>query len=287
MGGEKVRFQKKINNNVAWLRAEDGEKIIAIGNGISYGKTVGQKVRLEDIERIFKSETMNETQQNSINRLIENLSSDILILAEEISQQAADSLGIPKLDDSHFLALADHLNYAVKRSGETYDYPETLRWEVQKMYPKEFEAAIDSLYLIEKKTGIRLPRSEQTFLTYHFVNAQYDTGKNVQTALLTELINRSIELIQYHYQVMLDQNSVNYIRFVTHLRYFILRQMHQNEKGTTVDAQLIEIVQKNYRKANQVAEKVGRMLENNVNRPVKDEELFYLTLHIERVTTKD
>lgn len=282
-----MRFQKKINNNVAWLRAEDGEKIIAIGNGISYGKTVGQKVRLEDIERIFKSETMNETQQNSINRLIENLSSDILILAEEISQQAADSLGIPKLDDSHFLALADHLNYAVKRSGETYDYPETLRWEVQKMYPKEFEAAIDSLYLIEKKTGIRLPRSEQTFLTYHFVNAQYDTGKNVQTALLTELINRSIELIQYHYQVMLDQNSVNYIRFVTHLRYFILRQMHQNEKGSTVDAQLVEIVQKNYRKANQVAEKVGRMLENKVNRPVKDEELFYLTLHIERVTTRD
>nr|WP_242586554.1 PRD domain-containing protein [Enterococcus sp. DIV0869a] len=102
---------------------------------------------------------------------------------------------------------------------------------------------------------------------------------------LAELINRAIEIIQYHYQIILDQNSVNYIRFVTHLRYFILRQIN-HESSDKIDTQLIDIVKKNYRKSFQAAEKVGKMIENNQKCEVNADELFYLTLHIERVTER-
>lgn len=285
-GGQIVWFQKKINNSVAWLKDENGDKVIAIGKGISFGKQFGQEIRDEEIERVFHPDEDREKEQSILHKAIENISSDVLMLTEEISDQAATALGIPKFDDSHFLALVDHLNYALKRNAiDIFDYPDNLRWEVKKLYPKEHEIAIDTLYYIEKKTGIRLPKSEQTFLTYHFVNAQYDSNANVQSAQLADLINRAIEIIQYHYQMILDQNAVNYIRFVTHLRYFILRQI-SHEQTSKIDQKLIDVVTKSYKKAYQAAEKVGKMIEKKQECEVNSEELFYLTLHIDRVTER-
>ncbi|MGX7263015.1 PRD domain-containing protein [Enterococcus crotali] len=281
-----MQFHKKINNSVAWVIDDNGDKVIAMGKGISFGKQAGQEVKHEEIERVFHSNDEDKKEQNVLYKAIENITADTLLLTEEISEQAAVALGIPKFDDSHYLALADHLSHALKRSAsDTFDYPENLRWEVKNLYPKEHEIAVDSLYYIEKKIGIRLPKSEQTFLTYHFVNAQYDSRVNLQSMQLAELINRAIEIIQYHYQIILDQNSVNYIRFVTHLRYFILRQIN-HESSDKIDAQLIDIVKKNYRKSFQAAEKVGKMIENNQKCEVNADELFYLTLHIERVTER-
>ncbi len=281
-----MKFQKKINNSVAWVINEQNEKVIAMGKGISFGRQKGEEISREEIERIFTPETQQK-ETNVLYQAIENISDDVLLLTEEISEQASKTLGIESLDDSHYLALADHLNYALKRSSQdTLDYPENLRWEVKKLYPQENEVAIDALYTIEKKTGIRLPKSEQTFLTYHFVNAQYDAKSNIHSSQLATLINRAIEIIEYHYQMTLDQNSVNYIRFNTNLRYFILRQLNQEKEAKTVDEQLIEVVKSNYRKAYQAAEKVGKMIEAKQGAEVNNDELFYLTLHINRVTER-
>lgn len=280
-----MQFQKKINNSVAWVIDDNGNKVIAMGKGISFGKQAGQDISSDEIERIFHPNDESR-EQNILYRAIENIKPDVLLLTEEISEKAAKTLGISKFDDSHYLALADHLNHALKRSNsDTFDYPENLRWEVKNLYPKEHEVAVDALYYIEKKTDIRLPKSEQTFLTYHFANAQYDSKANFQSMHLAELVNRAIEIIQYHYQLILDQNSVNYIRFITHLRYFILRQVnHENTKR--IDEQLIDIVKKNYRKAYQAAEKIGKMIEAKQSSEVNADEIFYLTLHIERVTER-
>jgi len=281
-----LKFQKKINNSVAWVINEQNEKVIAMGKGISFGRQTGEDISREEIERIFTPETQQK-ETNVLYQAIENISDDVLLLTEEISEQASKTLGIEGFDDSHYLALADHLNYALKRSSQdTLDYPENLRWEVKKLYPQENEVAIDALYIIEKKTGIRLPKSEQTFLTYHFVNAQYDAKANIHSSQLATLINRAIEIIEYHYQMTLDQNSVNYIRFNTHLRYFILRQLNQEKEVRTIDEQLIEVVKTNYRKAYQAAEKVGKMIEAKQGAEVNNDELFYLTLHINRVTER-
>lgn len=281
-----MKFQKKINNSVAWVINEENEKVIAMGKGISFGRQTGEDISREEIERIFTPETQQKG-SNVLYQAIENISDDVLLLTEEISEQASKTLNIEGFDDSHYLALADHLNYALKRSSQdTLDYPENLRWEVKKLYPQENEVAIDALYTIEKKTGIRLPKSEQTFLTYHFVNAQYDVRANIHSSQLATLINRAIEIIEYHYQMTLDQNSVNYIRFNTHLRYFILRQLNQEKEPKIVDEQLIEVVKNNYRKAYQAAEKVGKMIEAKQGAEVNNDELFYLTLHINRVTER-
>lgn len=279
-----MHFQKKINNNFAW--AVDGrEHVIVTGKGIAFGKEAGQELPAAEIQRVFRPEQMDQDSK-VIGQTFENIDSDVLSLTQELVQMVQDKFKNVLFNDSHFLALADHLSYALKRSGSA-DYPENLRWEVQKTYPQEYELALDSLYLIEKRTGIRLPKSELTFLTYHYVDAQNNSEGTIQSAKLAELTNRAIEIVQYHYQLILDQNSANYVRFVTHLRFFILRQLHQgSEEVPKVDPQLLEIVKENYKKAFQGAQKVGKMLIEIMGCQVSEEELFYLTLHIDRVTRR-
>ena len=284
----RVKFQKKINNSVAWATDKNGERVIVFGKGISFGKTEGALLESTEIERIFKADDSDTKGIQAIKHAVAEISEDVLALAELISEHGAKLLGIDQFDNSHYLALADHLNYALKRGTENgFDYPENLRWEVRKLYPKEYDAAIDALYLIEKKTGIRLPKSEQPFLTYHFVNAQYDSEINMQSMQLADLMGRSIEIIQYHYHIILNQNSTNYIRFVTHLRYFILRLNHHEEDHLPkVDEQLLKIVKQNYRKAYQAAEKVTKMISIQTKQEISNDEIFYLTLHIDRVTQR-
>lgn len=283
-----LRFQKKINNSVAWILDDNQQRVIAIGKGISFGKKSGDLLDASEVERVFTPEDNGQTDAQLIKQVVVDIPANILELTELISAQAAQSLGISQFDNSHFLALADHLNYALKRSSnDMADYPENIRWEVKRLYPKEHEAAIDAMYLIEKKTGIRLPQNEPTFLTYHFVNAQYDSETNIQSMKLAELIGRSIEIIQYHYQLIMNRNTTSYSRFVVHLRYFILRLNHHDiADSTKVDQQLIEMVKKNYRKAYQASEKVAKMLSTQTNTDISQDELFYLTLHIDRVTQK-
>lgn len=279
-------FQKKINNNFAW--ALDGkEHVIVGGNGISFNKTPNEQIPDSEIERIFRPADLKQN-NTIVGKTFEEIDSKILSLTQALTKRVEKRLPQVDFNSSHFLALADHLEFALKRSG-TNDYPENLRWEVQKTYPQEYEAALDSLYFIEKETGIRLPKSELTFLTYHYVDAQsnYQLGQG-QSIKLAELTNRAIEIVQYHFQIILNQNSANYVRFVTHLRFFILRQLHHGQESVPqVDQQLLAIVQKNYRKAYQAAEQVGKMLTEKVNCKVSQEELFYLTLHIDRVTRRE
>lgn len=283
-----MKFQKKINNSVAWILDDNQQRVIAIGKGISFGKKCGDLLDSSEIERVFTPEDNEQIDAQLTKQIVIDIPASILELTELISSQAAQSLGISQFDNGHFLALADHLNYALKRTTDgVSDYPENIRWEVKRLYPREHEAAIDALYLIEKKTGIRLSQNEPTFLTYHFVNAQYDSKTNILSMKLTELIGRSIEIIQYHYQLILNRNTTNYSRFIVHLRYFILRLNHHDAEtgySTKVDEQLIEMVRKNYRKAYQASEKVAKMLNSQTNTVISQDELFYLTLHIDRVT---
>lgn len=283
-----LKFQKKINNNVAWILDENQQRVIAIGKGISFDKKYGDLVETSEIERVFAPEDKEHENSHLTKQFVIDIPANILELTELISSQTAESLGIPQFDNSHFLALADHLNYALKRaSNDVTDYPENIRWEVKRLYPKEHEAAIDAMHLIEKKTGIRLSENEPTFLTYHFVNAQYDSEANIQSMKLAELIGRSIEIIQYHYQLIMNRNTTSYSRFVVHLRYFILRlNHHDSSEFSQVDQQLKEMVKINYRKAYQASEKIAKMLTAQTNTDISQDELFYLTLHIDRVTQK-
>lgn len=84
----------------------------------------------------------------------------------------------------------------------------------------------------------------------------------------------------------LDENSFNYSRFVTHLRYFAQRLM-QKELNSADDDFLYEQVKSKYHEAYCCTEKIEAYLRKAHNSHLSKDEKVYVTLHIHRVTKRN
>lgn len=48
-----------------------------------------------------------------------------------------------------------------------------------------------------------------------------------QTMTTTKIINNILNIVKYHYGIELDEDSLNYHRFLTHLRYLAYRLLNR------------------------------------------------------------
>ncbi|GAF13742.1 beta-glucoside bgl operon antiterminator, BglG family [Bacillus sp. JCM 19045] len=275
---------KSFNNNIALVEDASGTEWIVLGNGVGFGKEKGSIVHDADIKKKFVAASHSNSRQPFL-AMIENMPVAIFETTEQMIRTAEAVIGV-QLNQQLFLALADHIHHAVKRANEELDYPHTNRWELQKLYPKEHQAAVEAIRDVYDTLDVILPKSEETFLTYHFVNAQGRQAQLSETMKMTEAINRIISVIEYHYDMELNEQSINYLRLLTHLRYFLLRQLHgekldQNE----MDDDLIEMIQGKYAKAFDCADKIARILHKHYSWEITQNEKVYLTLHIWRLIT--
>ena len=130
-----MKIEKVLNNNV--IQALDNNvEYIVMGKGLGFQKKVGDLVDKEKIEKTFVLENTEVVEEWS--RVYVNLPDgemqvflNILTFAEAVLQT--------KFNPSFFIALADHLHYAIERSREGVSLQNPLAWEVRKFYPREYE----------------------------------------------------------------------------------------------------------------------------------------------------
>jgi len=269
---------KSFNNNVALVEDASGTEWVVLGNGVGFGKEKGSLINEEKIKKKFIAAS-----RRPFVDMIEEIPISIFETTEKMIQTAEAVIGAT-LNQQLFLALADHVHHAVKRVHENADYPHTNRWELQKLYPKEHQAAVEAIRVVYDTSDIILPKSEETFLTYHFVNAQGRSAQLSETMKMTEAINQVITVIEYHYELELNEQSLNYLRLLTHLRYFLLRQIHGEKLDQNdMDDDLVEMIKAKYQKAFGCANKIARILNKHYSWDITQNEKIYLTLHVNRL----
>ncbi len=270
---------------MALVEDSSGLEWIVMGTGVGFQKKKGDPIDDSSIRRKFVAE--QSTTRKPLLQVLKDMDSEVLDVSVEIIKDAESQLEVT-FNNNIYLTLADHLNFAVKRAHESIDYADTSRWEVKNLYPKEYKAAKDAIRLVFDRLDVLLPKSEETFLTYHFVNGQQSKKTQIEETLkMTEVINRIIEIVQYHFQLKLDEESLNYTRFITHLRYFFIRQYKQDPVDSEeMDQTLLEVVKNKYEKAYQAAEKIAALLNQKYGWTVSPNEILYLTLHVWRVTNR-
>lgn len=95
----------------------------------------------------------------------------------------------------------------------------------KKILSKEFEIGLKALDFIEEEIGVKLPEDEAANIALHLVNSQVNNScKEVEDiAKQTKMINDILNIVRYTYNIKLDENSLSYDRFITHLRFFFKR----------------------------------------------------------------
>lgn len=277
-----MRFLKSYNNSVALVENEQGKEEIVIGKGIGFGLKKGDQIDQEKIERRF----ITAEEQESIMQL-KDISAKTLELTTKVIKLAEPKLNI-KFNDFQYLALADHIDFALTRSEDSIDMNATnTRWEVRNLFPEEYTVAKNAIAVIEKATTQKLPASESILMTYHFVNATSNDAKLQETIQITQLITEIIKIVSYEYQLELDQQSFNYSRFVSHLRTLLVRLLKDKQQGgEKLDPALLQLMQVKYPRAYETAERIAILLNAKMDWQLEADELVYLTLHIFRVTSR-
>lgn len=278
-----MKIKKVFNNNVALTINETNQEVVVMGKGLAFQKKAGQSIDPSKIEKTFTPENQDIT--TKLTELLKDTSEVYLQLSHKIIELAKSHLSY-KLDDYLYIALTDHLSFAISRHKQGIDLKNPLSWEIRKYYKQEYQIALKTLDIIEADTGIRLPEDEAASIALHLVNSQLSGENMASTVQVTNMVSSIVNIVKYHFRIDLDENSINFERFITHLRFLAIRFIRKESFGENVDDMLFKQVKSTYPEAFQCTEKISTYMENTYDREISEDEKLYLTLHINRVTSR-
>ena len=277
-GGDQLIISKVINNNVVSAFDDEQHELVIMGRGIAFQKKSGDPIDEERIEKVFSIQ--NKDISEKFKTLLYDIPIEYMQVCEAIIEHARTTLN-KNLNDSIYVTLTDHITFAIERHQKGMDIKNALLWEIKRLYKEEFMCGVEAIRIIQDKLNIHLPEDEAGFIAMHIVNAELNE-EMPNVIQITKLIQDILNIVKYHFQIDLDEESLNYFRFVTHLKFFGQRLFNETQMENQNEF-LYEVVKEKNTAAFQCAEKINDYVQKEYNRSLIEDEMLYLTLHIDRV----
>ena len=279
---DNIIIEKVINNNIISAYDESGAEVIVMGRGIGFKKKQGEVVPADQISKIFRIKSRTLTEQ--FKELLANMPLERVRISDEIISHAKDHLKL-KLNQSIYVTLTDHINFAIERVSQGIEPQNALLWEIKRFYPQEFQLGIYALELIHDRLGILLPEDEAGFIALHFVNAEY--GTDIRDAVkFPDQMQAIVDIVERDLGILLDESSLHYERFMTHIK-FLIQRIYRKELLSSEDRELSLLMQRKYPREYQCSVKVAEYIMQATGCRLSEEEIMYLSVHIRRVSTID
>ena len=277
-----IIIEKVINNNIISAYEKSGAEVIVMGRGIGFKKKQGEVVPADQISKIFRIKSRTLTEQ--FKELLANMPLERVRISDEIISHAKDHLKL-KLNQSIYVTLTDHINFAIERVSQGIEPQNALLWEIKRFYPQEFQLGIYALELIQDRLGILLPEDEAGFIALHFVNAEY--GTDIRDAVkFPDQMQAIVDIVEHDLGILLDESSLHYERFVTHIK-FLIQRIYRKELLSSEDRELSLMMQWKYPREYECSVKVAEYIMQATGSRLSEEEIMYLSVHIRRVSTID
>lgn len=276
-----MKISQILNNNVAVVK-KGGNELIVYSKGISFRKKAGQSIGEEEIEKTYVLDSNDMLEHFSY--LLATTDEEYLNIVNDVIAYGESLLG-QKANDYLYLTLLDHIDFALRRAGKKQFIRSPLTWEVKKFYPKQFQIGLYVLDILNTRFHTEFPEDEAVSIALHFVNLQSEGSQLKETIHAMEVLKDILTIIQYHYGIRLDETSLNYMRLVTHLQYFIQR-LQVGRVFDDNDKALNSQVRMMYPKAYECAAKIRSYIKENFKVELTIDEETYLILHIHRVTNR-
>jgi beta-glucoside operon transcriptional antiterminator len=276
-----MKIDKVINNNVVSVINDQQKELVIMGRGIGFQKKSGEQIDKTKIEKIFTLDSKEASEK--FKTLLREVPIEVMEVAEKIIQYAKTTFN-KQLNDMIYIALTDHLHFAIERSHQGMNIKNALLWEIKKLYKDEYSVGKEALHMIKDMLKIELPEDEAGFIALHFVNAEMNE-EVPNMMLITKIIQNVLNLVKYHFKVEFDEDSLNYFRFVTHLKFFAQRLISDTYMEDNDDF-LFDMVKEKHHEAFACTVKINEYFEKEFQHTLTHEEMLYLTIHIQRVVNR-
>lgn len=265
-----------LNNSAVICKDESQKEVIAIGKGIAFGKKEGNEVKKSEADKIFVNDNKQSSELIDLLNRIPNEYFDISTVIIRYANKKLDS----KLNSSIFLALPDHIDGMMYRYQNDIYLPFSFLSEVKIFYPKEFHVSEWAYDYICADLNIDLKRDEIGFLAIDFINASGIENGMKQLKQVMSIVKMIDNQITGSIAVV-DKQSLNYSRFLTHLRYFALRYI--SNKQYEADKVKINFDSNFLKEMRPLIDQINTTLVEKFGRKMDSTEEKYILLHLQRL----
>lgn len=272
-----MKVLKVINNNMVSTLDSRGKEIIVMGCGLGFKTKVDSEIDESRIERVYKMDSQSQTEQ--LISLFGELPLEQIELANDVISYAKTHID-KTFNPTIYLTLTDHIGFAIKRSREGIQTEAPLLYETRRFYPEEYDVGVRAMCMVEERLNVKLPKSEASSIALHFINAEMNTNLD-EVMKINRIMQNTMNIVRMHLQCELDTDSIEYERFLMHLRYFahriVTRQVFDDS-----DSVLYDMIVVSYPDAIKCALRIADYIEQGYNFTVTKDEMAYLAIHIQR-----
>lgn len=269
------RVIKALNHNgVLAVDMNTNNEYILLGKGIGFGKKVNERIEAPENTSVYLLQ--QETERGLVKEIINDIEPKILEIASSIIIEAEKKF--KKIDANILCPLADHIAFAVKRIKNNEQISNPLTQDIRALFPEEYEVACKGKDIIREIEGVEINEDEIGYIALH-IHSSLGNEKVSQAMETAMLVRDCVTSIEQKTGKTIDIDSLSYNRLMSHIKYMVARTL----RGETIKLDMNDYIKEKFHKSFKIAENICRKLGNELKKEIKDVEIGYLAIHIERV----
>ena len=273
-----VKIIRVLNTNAVVSVDSQGMELIMTGPGIGFKKRKGENIDQSLVDMTYHLENKEESKR--LQEVVKEISEEYLGIVDRVVKEAKKE----KLEirDSLYVTLTDHINSAVARYREGIALKNMMKIDIRKFYPKEYQVGMHAIEWIKEQTGEDLGDDEAAFIAMHIVSAELNAQNITDVNQITELINTVLQIVRIHFKIDLNEESISYERFLTHLKFFAARVFDHMEYEDTMQ-EIYKVMVEQNENAFSGVKKIAEYIKKQYNYKLTIDEQLYLLIHIKRI----
>ncbi|MEH7382323.1 transcription antiterminator [Bacillus sp. JJ1533] len=275
-----IIISKALNNNVIIADHSDYGEVVIIGKGIGFNRKKHEVLDSAGVEKLFVLK--NEREQKNYIKLLPYLEDDlqrVIISAIELIKSRTAAM----LNEHIHVALTDHLIFTVARISQGMEIRNPFLIETKALYPMEYDIAKEVMALFQDEIHIHLPEGEAGFIALH-IHSAISNKELSEVNQHSQLVTKLVETIENQLKIVIDKNSIDYMRLVRHLR-FAIERVKAGEKVEEPE-KISALLKEEYPLCYNLSWKLIKIMQQTLKKPVFDAEAVYMTMHLQRLQKK-
>lgn len=275
-----MRAIRRINNNAAICEDGKGHQLVALGRGIGFGE-LPREVSLADVRRTFYGIDPKYLP------LIEELDPQVLEFSAQLAEVARQSIS-SELSPNLPITLADHIEFALRRTREHMVVQMPLAYDVQQNFPLQYKLGEAAVNGINRTFKVHMPRNEAVGIALSIVNSAVSASDSTtrDEERRRRVVDKATEVVERRFGIAVARDSFDYTRFATHVRY-LLDRVEKGQPLDTKNSELYPVLSQQFPKATAAAQDIAHLVETTYDAHLTQEEVVYLILHVNRVAARE
>jgi len=276
-----MKVVKKINHN-AVLVDDGGIEKIALGKGIGFSAKPSDTFDRDSAEKLFILDSKEKTKM--FGEMVNQIPLEYIEFSEEIIEYISSHVKVP-LDSNIYIALTDHIYFAIQRKTEDENVAAIMLPEMKLLYPEEFKVASEVVKMINKRYNTGLADNEIGFITMHIVNAELGEKNSFNSLKIIEVTKYILLYLEKNYfHKKIDQTSFDYNRLMIHIRFLVQRLIYRED----VKDSDISFFNQSFKNSKEyiLANQVAQIIKHKYDLEVSESERMYLAVHLMRINQK-